>query len=60
MKVGDLIRYKTRYIGEQFVVVGVRPRRYRELAMRPKIKCVSVQTLKETRWSCSSTVEKIA
>ena len=60
MQVGDLIRYKTRHIGEQFVVVDVRPRRYRELAMYPKIKCVSVQTLKETPWSCSSTVEKIA
>ena len=58
MKVGDLIRYKHRYIGEQFVVVGVRLRRHKPVTV--KIKCVSVQTLKETRWSCSSTVEKIA
>ncbi len=57
MKVGDLIRYKTRYIGEQFVVVGVRPWPARKVW---KIKCVSAKTLKETRWSCSSTVEKIA
>ena len=58
MKVGDLIRYKTRYIGEQFVVVGVRP--YPAIGKYPKVKCVSAKTLKETRWSCSSTVEKIA
>ncbi len=58
IKVGDLVRYKTRYIGEQFVVVGVRPRRHKPVTV--KIKCVSAKTLKETRWSCSSTVEVLA
>ena len=57
MKVGDLIRYKTRYIGEQFVVVGVRP--IFGSKTDKSIKSVSVQTLKETRWSHSSTVERI-
>ncbi len=57
IKVGDLIRYKHRYIGEQFVVVGVRPLVCNQ---PPKIKCVSAKTLKETRWSCSSTVEVLA
>ena len=54
MKIGDLVRYKHRYEGEQFVVVGVR-KRMRTDAER--VQCVSVQTLKKTRWSCSSTLE---
>ena len=57
MKVGNLIRYKHRYIGEQFVVVGIRKNR---LDGYKQVKCVSVQTLKKTRWSCSSTVEVLA
>ena len=63
MKVGDLVRYKHRYIGEQFVVVAIRP--YPAIvknncAGTAKAKCVSVKTLKKTRWSCSSTMEVIA
>ena len=57
MKVGDLIRYKTRYIGEQFVVIGIRP--IFGSKSDKSVKCVSAQTLKETRWSHSSTMEKI-
>jgi len=56
VKIGDLIRYKHRYDGEQFVVVGVRQRN-RTGAKR--VQCVSVQTLKKTRWSCSSTLEAL-
>jgi|8_EtaG_2_1085327.scaffolds.fasta_scaffold327489_3 hypothetical protein len=56
MKIGDLVRYKHRYDGEQFVVVGVR-KRMRTDAER--VQCVSVQTLKKTRWSHSTTLEVI-
>ena len=56
MKVGDLIRFKHRYDGEQFVIVGVRQRNRTGVK---RVQCVSVQTLKKTRWSCLSTVEKI-
>ena len=42
MKVGDLVRYKNRYMGEQFIVVNV----YESEYMWPKIKCVSMQTFK--------------
>ena len=55
VKVGDLIRYKHRYIGEQFVVVGIR-----NFGKAAAVKCVSAKTLKETRWSCSSTISVLA
>ena len=55
MKVGDLVRYKHRYIGEQFVVVYVKQKGPKET-----VKCVSAKTLKETRWSSSSTISVLA
>jgi|21_taG_2_1085346.scaffolds.fasta_scaffold09748_11 hypothetical protein len=58
VKVGDLVRYKHRHIGEQFVVVAVRTNR--SSPKRLKVKCVSTQTLKETRWSWASTVSVLA
>ena len=56
MKIGDLVRYKHRYDGEQFVVVGVRKRMRTDA---DRVQCVSVQTLKKTRWSHSTTLEPI-
>ena len=58
VKIGDLVRYKHRYIGEQFVVVGIRP--IFGSKVHKKVKCVSAKTLKETRWSHSSTVSVLA
>ncbi len=55
IEVGNLIRYKARYIGEQFVVVGIRP--IFGSKSDKSVKCVSVKTLKQTRWSHSSTIE---
>jgi len=62
IKVGDLVRYKTRYIGEQFVVVGVRNHKLDKYSSDKyfTVKCVSAKTLKETRWSCSSTFTVLA
>jgi len=51
IEVGNLVRYRHRYVGEQFVVVAVRHK---------QVKCVSCKTLKKTRWSRSSTVEVLA
>jgi len=58
VKVGDLVRYKHRYIGEQFVVVAVRTNH--TSPKRLKVLCVSAKTLKKTRWSWSSTVSVLA
>ena len=58
VKVGDLVRYKHRYIGEQFVVVAIRTNR--SSPKRLKVMCVSAKTLKKTRWSWASTVSVLA
>ena len=55
VEVGNLIRYKHRYVGEQFVVGAVRT-----LRKEQQVRCVSCKTLKKTRWSRTSTVEVLA
>jgi hypothetical protein len=56
VEVGNLIRYKHRYVGEQFVVVAVR----NPQTTHQQVRCVSCKTLKKTRWSRTSTIEVLA
>ena len=63
MKIGDLIMYKNRYIGQQFIVVGVRKVQKGKPLHQYEVEqaqCVSVQTGIKTRWSSTSTFTVLA
>ena len=55
MKVGSLVVYKNRYVGQQFVVIAVREGNKPWSKEEKQAQCVSIQTGVKTRWSSVST-----
>ena len=57
MKVGDLVKYKKRYIGQMFVVLEIRESQ--SGSMDKKAKCMRVlpPDAKHTKWSDIATIE---
>lgn len=55
MKIGDIVRYNERYIGQLFVVVGID----NNVRSFPIIRCMRIHDGFMTMWSNVKTLEKV-
>ena len=51
MKIGDLIKNKTRYVGQKFLVIDIRKQTYGAKSELTKVRAIRMPDGFKTRWS---------